>query len=295
MICRASAARPSEAYAAPSHRSLSAVPGPTYLSRSATASAVLPNNPSARPRKRNVDGNESMARARWNVLSAWIESPAHASPSPIWARSRDETGLSSRAREKSSTASLGRPAHVCSGIDLVTAGTLFWAHVNRRSYGEPRFSQPGATCLVERSRETKIGHDGGSLGEKDFLGFDIAMQDVAPVRICQRLCHVPGDAHRVGYRKLVLARQAIAERFTFDEGHHVVQQIVAGAGVVERQDMGVRQLGGDLDFVKKPFLAASNDSTERRWRTLSGFDAYWLSGAAEDLSRRPARHCARIG
>jgi hypothetical protein len=61
------------------------------------------------------------------------------------------------------------------------------------------------------------------------------------------------DPKGVSDRKLPLAFQPIAERLALDVGHDVEDESVFLAGVVQREDMRMRENGRDLDFAKEPF------------------------------------------
>src|SRR2546430_9001436 len=51
--------------------------------------------------------------------------------------------------------------------------------------------------------------------------------------------------------------RSLAQRFSFDVRHDVIQQVAGCAGVVQRQDVGVVEPGGDLDLAQEPFRAES--------------------------------------
>ncbi len=56
---------------------------------------------------------------------------------------------------------------------------------------------------------------------------------------------------RVLHWELLLTLQPVTERFSLDVGHHIVEQPVDFAGVVERQDVWMGELRGDLDFLQE--------------------------------------------
>ena len=53
-------------------------------------------------------------------------------------------------------------------------------------------------------------------------------------------------------RKGLLAVEPVAEGLALHVRHDVEEELVSPAGVVQRQDVGVVQLGGDLDFSQEP-------------------------------------------
>src|SRR5438034_571690 len=73
------------------------------------------------------------------------------------------------------------------------------------------------------------------------------------VRVVEGRGGVPSDADRLLDRKQLLAVEPLAQGFARDVGHHVEEEPVRFARVVQRQDVGVIQLGGDLDLAEKPF------------------------------------------
>src|SRR5437870_5200005 len=75
------------------------------------------------------------------------------------------------------------------------------------------------------------------------------------VRVRQRARRLGRDLHRVLERQLLLALQAIAQRLALDVRHDVIEEAGRGAGVVQGQDVGMLQPGGDLDLAQKPLGA----------------------------------------
>jgi hypothetical protein len=74
------------------------------------------------------------------------------------------------------------------------------------------------------------------------------MDDTLPVGIVERR----GDRARMMdglfHRQQVLSIEPLAQRFSFDVRHDVVEKAVGFAGVVEREDVGVVQSRSDLDL-----------------------------------------------
>ncbi len=91
--------------------------------------------------------------------------------------------------------------------------------------------------------------------QQDVLGLDVAMDDVVPMRVIERISHLDGDAERFvnGYRWA--ARKPIAQRLSRHDRHHEVQAAARFARVVEREDMRMIQAGGQLDLSKKALAA----------------------------------------
>ena len=86
------------------------------------------------------------------------------------------------------------------------------------------------------------------------------------VGVVQGVGHGHGDLHRLVDAELRLAIELAPQRLAVDERHHVVEEAVGGAGVEERQDVGMLQRGGGLDFHHEPLGA--DDGGELRLQDL---------------------------
>ena len=65
------------------------------------------------------------------------------------------------------------------------------------------------------------------------------MDHVVAVGVIQRARHAFGDLDGVLDGELFLAIELVAQRFAFDERHHVEDQPVGLAGIVQREDVGM--------------------------------------------------------
>ncbi len=88
--------------------------------------------------------------------------------------------------------------------------------------------------------------------EQDVLGLDVAVDHAITVGIVERVGHFTGDPHRFVDAELGLAVEFVAERLALDVGHDVVEKAVGGAGVEQRQDVRVLEVGGGLDLDHEP-------------------------------------------
>jgi hypothetical protein len=80
--------------------------------------------------------------------------------------------------------------------------------------------------------------------------------DEAPaVRVGESFGNIPCDLDRVIDGELALTRQALAQRFSLEVGHYVVKQSISLTGIMQRQDVRVREPGGGGDFAKEPLDA----------------------------------------
>ena len=88
-------------------------------------------------------------------------------------------------------------------------------------------------------------------GEQNVLWFDISMDHVLTVGIGQSLGHLAGDIKRLLDRKLPLPVHPSPQRLALDVRHDIVEQPAGFARVMQRQDIGVLEPGGNLDLAEK--------------------------------------------
>jgi hypothetical protein len=94
------------------------------------------------------------------------------------------------------------------------------------------------------------------------------------------------DRQRVVQRQLRFPLEALAQRFSFDVRHDVIQQVARGAGVVQGQDVGVVELGGDLDLAEEPFRAQSRGDLVAQHLNGDSAVVSWVAG--QEYHRHPA-------
>ena len=141
-------------------------------------------------------------------------------------------------------------------INVGIASRLLRRHVGRGADRHADRSQAGgAGGLTQRFRDAEVGHQGVPAGQQHVVGLDVAVDEVAAVRVGQRVGHVPKDAQRVAHGQLALAREAGPQRFSFHEGHRVVQQVSRGARRQERHDVRVLQRRRQLRLAPEPVHA----------------------------------------
>ena len=145
---------------------------------------------------------------------------------------------------------------VAAPVDFVRASGLLGAHVRRRPEDGAGLGEvPALSRRAHRAGDTEVRHHGRAARQHDVLGLDVAVHHPVAVRVGQRARHLGGDAERVFLGQLFLARQAVAQGFPFDVRHDVIEEAGRGAGVVQRQDVGMLQPGGGLDLAQKPLGA----------------------------------------
>ena len=106
--------------------------------------------------------------------------------------------------------------------------------------------------------------------EQDVLRLDVAVDDAALVRVLERFGRLAGDAERVVQRELLLAVEPVPERLALDERHDVVEQPLGLARVVEAEDVGVLEGGGDADFAEEAVAAEQAESSGRSTLMATG-------------------------
>jgi len=84
------------------------------------------------------------------------------------------------------------------------------------------------------------------------LRLDVAVDHPVPVGIVQRARHLLGDPDRLRHRELLLAGEPVAQGLPFDIGHDVEEGAVRLAGVEQGQDVGMLQIGRELDLGQEP-------------------------------------------
>ena len=88
--------------------------------------------------------------------------------------------------------------------------------------------------------------------EQDVGRLDVPVDHAGAVGVAQGVGHLARDLERVVDRELALVVEPLAEGLALDVGHDVEDQAVDLVGVVQRQDVGVVQPGGDLDLAEEP-------------------------------------------
>ena len=83
-------------------------------------------------------------------------------------------------------------------------------------------------------------------------GSAAAMDYAARVRVGQRIRHVVQDPHDIARRKLHVFVERMPQRLTFDVRHREVQQVAGGTGGVQRHDVRMLELRGELDLAPEP-------------------------------------------
>src|SRR5262249_45509275 len=86
--------------------------------------------------------------------------------------------------------------------------------------------------------------------------------------------------------KLLLSIELVPEAFALDEGHHVVEQALGSAGIVQAEDVGMLEAGRDFDLAIEPVGAERGG--QLRSQDLDGD----LAIVSEVLGQIDSRHAA---
>jgi hypothetical protein len=78
------------------------------------------------------------------------------------------------------------------------------------------------------------------------------VNDVVAVGVGERAGHFMGDLEGVLEGELPLSIEPLPERFSVQVRHHVVEQAVHFGGVVDREDVRMRESGRGLDLATEP-------------------------------------------
>ena len=88
--------------------------------------------------------------------------------------------------------------------------------------------------------------------QQDVLRLDVAVDDVLPVGVVERAGDLAGKLHRGIDGHLMLALEQLPERLPLHVGHDIEQETVGLPGIVQRQNVGVLQIGRDLYLAQEP-------------------------------------------
>ena len=145
---------------------------------------------------------------------------------------------------------------------------LLGTHVGWRPKNDARLAQLVPAGRRHRPRDPKIADNRMPCLQQDVLRLDVAVDHAVAVSITQGVGHLAGDLQRVREGELPFAPQAVPQRLPLDVGHHVVEQSLGFPRVVEREDVRMRELSGDGDFLKEASCAEAEG--EVRLEDLQG-------------------------
>jgi hypothetical protein len=142
----------------------------------------------------------------------------------------------------------GQTEDVGTRVELAHACRLLGTHVARSAESESGSGEPGAARRVHGPRDAEVGDHRVPLGEEDVLRLDVAVDDAAPVGVGQRIRDGHGDRQGVLDGHRVPAVEQRAQRAALEVGHHVVEERIRRARVVQRNDVRMGETGRNLDL-----------------------------------------------
>ncbi len=130
---------------------------------------------------------------------------------------------------------------------------LLRRHVCRSSQRHALRGEVVPPCgLAHRLRHPEVRHQRMTARQHDVLGLQVPVHHPVRVGLGEGVRHVPQDPHYLAHRKLPLPHQPVPKRGPFDVGHHVVEEAVGFAGVVEGKDVGMLEARGEVDLGQEP-------------------------------------------
>jgi hypothetical protein len=87
--------------------------------------------------------------------------------------------------------------------------------------------------------------------EQDVSRLHIPVDEALAVRVLQPFRDLAGYLERLVQRQLPLPVYPASQRLACHVGHDVVEQAIGLTGIVQRQDVGMGESGGDPDFLEE--------------------------------------------
>src|SRR5436190_1807403 len=109
-------------------------------------------------------------------------------------------------------------------VDRPAPARLLGTHVRRRSHGDPRLREPPAPGLRDRPRDPEVRHHRLAARQQNVLRFDVAVHHVVAVGVSKGARHLARDPQGLLDRQLTLPLEPVAQRFTFDVRHDVIEE-----------------------------------------------------------------------
>jgi hypothetical protein len=119
----------------------------------------------------------------------------------------------------------------------------------RRAEREPGLRHPATRRRAHRQRDSEIRHHRAAIMQQDVLRLDVAVDHPVAVRVVEGVSDLGRDPHRFVDAQLRLAVQFVAQRLTFDERHYRIEEAVRLPRIMEREYVGVLEVGSGLDFL----------------------------------------------
>ena len=136
-------------------------------------------------------------------------------------------------------------------------------------------------------RDPEVGDQGAAVfRQQQVLGLDVPVNHALVVRVLERLGRLARDPQRLLHRELLLPPQPVAQRLALDVRHGEPEAAGRLARIVDGEDVGMLETGGELDLPLEP-VGADGDG-ELRKQHLQRDGAVVLEVAGEVDGGHPA-------
>ncbi len=168
---------------------------------------------------------------------------------------RQDLGRGSRERRASGQQLVAQDAEGVDVHPVIHVGIgrgLFRRHVGRRAERDAGGGQIlAAGRFAHRLGHAEVGDQGVAAGDQHVVGLDVAVDHALAVGVGQRVGDLGRDPDGVGDRQLAEMVEAVAQVVAVHVRHHVVEEARGFAGIVEGEDVGMLEPGGDLDLAEE--------------------------------------------
>jgi hypothetical protein len=137
-------------------------------------------------------------------------------------------------------------------VELPVTGRLLGAHVLRSTERDSGLREAVAPGLLHRERDPEVGQYRLAFHDQDVLRLDVPVHDALAVRVVEGGRDLPCDRERLPDAELLLALEQIPQRLALHVRHDVEEELTRPAAVVQRQDVGMLEIGGQGDFREEP-------------------------------------------
>ena len=90
---------------------------------------------------------------------------------------------------------------------------------------------------------------------QNVLWLYVSVNHIVAVGVVESACDSLGDLNAFLYSQLLLPIELIAQRLALDVWQHVVEERVGFSRIEQRQNVGMLQVGGDLNLLEEPLGA----------------------------------------
>ena len=139
---------------------------------------------------------------------------------------------------------------VGAGVHVLVGRGLLRTHVGRGAEREAGLGQSLVTG-AHRPRDPEVGDQRLPIHQQDVLRLDVAVHGAVPVGEVEGERDFAGKPHGVGDGELPFAAEPVAQALALDVGHRKPEPACGLAGVVDGENVGVLETGGEPDLPKK--------------------------------------------